>query len=132
MRGALSSDECTRPPVLAPRLCARLGSALEYGRRRAQFVRVGDDRGRRGNACVPLKERVGVLATLSSCVRVLFYPFPRSVAEISLTWVGAGEKLPVMLFRADIVHKLQGPLTKPLESKSLYLVCNYSPSPSDL
>lgn len=37
-------------------------------------------------------------------------------AEVAISWVGVGRRIPVALFSADIVQRLWGPLKEPLPS----------------
>ena len=44
--------------------------------------------------------------------------FTTSQEEVCVAWVGPGGRTPVMLFSADIVQQLLGPLATPLSSQS--------------
>ena len=44
--------------------------------------------------------------------------FTTSQVEVCVAWVGPGGRTPVMLFSADIVQQLMGPLATPLSSQS--------------
>ena len=42
-----------------------------------------------------------------------------SVAETGLVWVGAGQRIPVILFSANAVQQLEHPIDQPFASKCL-------------